>query len=919
MTWLIDALEVANYDTISDGKIYLGDLSENESIRYSRSLSYWTQSGTGGSMSTGTITVDNVDGTYDSLLTEDNRDRLVVVTKNGVTAITGIIEGVEAPDDRTIRFRLKDVLSRLDRPIQRLTYGSEADSAVQGRVLPILFGIGRNIRPTLYDAVDASFGPGYRVADFSLSGATNVRDSGIELNPPNVPIEFVGAVSGSGDSFTTSALSVSVGNVVIVYSSGKNGDLTALSIGGTASLSALQYLSFDTGSGGNDFLYEAQVYTVSSAGTVILSDVSGGDVMGAAIALSGGDSIAIDRDGIGSSQTVDGSVSLSGLTTDDALVYIETHQDTSVYPTLPSGFTNTTGDELWTVGSGGAARDWSSRSGYLESPSASVSHTIADTATGPQGAALVRVYWSSNPQYQYDSRISNAGLIIDVEPAGVLTCDASTSGADQYSVYLDKRFYSEIAVDRSFTGSTGFRSTALNPFPSSDLPSGWGRVRTPADEGVSGDPYKIEYVDALKMTSAESDTAFIWLYTADSSSPEGDIVTDLVSGKTYRAIIEIESLIGGGVRNTKGNFRLRLSGSERILLDIPASRGQFADNTFLADFTVTEGSDQGLILAVEGDGIEVIIRRVEVFEADTPAIDSVSGITLSDFMQEVILRADESITKLDTDDLDTIAGGTPAEIGYYSEQPVTALSVMRNALDSYTADVYSDRSGNIRFSQLRDPALTNTSFLIDRERLLAPPRVRVDDAPGLTTQMVAKKNNYEFRDSDFADNLTAIPLETRQAYTQAGQANAQATVPADFPSIYSHAIDAEPLVSVFDTLSDAETEIQRVVDLYDEPRFIVDVEVALDEDEYVDLDDVVLLEYPRWGFDAGVNFLVVGVDDEISGKHGKRSARLRLWGSTGKNYTPAQPTAPSAIIDVLATEADDILTTESEELIGVTQ
>lgn len=710
MTWLIDALEVANYDTISDGKIYLGDLSANESIRYSRSLSYWTQSGTGGSMSTGTITVDNVDGTYDSLLTEDNRDRLVVVTKNGITAITGIIEGVEAPDDRTIRFRLKDVLSRLDRPIQRLTYGSEADSAVQGRVLPILFGIGRNIRPTLYDAVDASFGPGYRVADFSLSGATNVRDSGIELDPNASP-----------------------------------------------------------------------------------------------------------------------------------------------------------------------------------------------------------------PQWTFDSRISNAGLIIDVEPAGVLTCDASTSGADQYSAYLDFKFYSETLIDRSFTGSTGFRSTALNPFPSSDLPSNWGRVRTPDDEGVSGDPYKIEYVDALKMTSAESDTAFIWLYTADSSSPEGDIVTDLESGKTYRAIIEIESLIGGGVRNTKGNFRLRLSGSERILLDISASRGQFADNTFVADFTVTEGSDQGLILAVEGDGIEVIIRRVEVFEADTPAIDSVSGITLSDFMQEVILRADESITKLYTDDLDDIAGGTPAEIGYYSEQPVTALSVMRNALDSYTADVYSDRSGNIRFSQLRDPALTNTSFLIDRERLLAPPRVRVDDAPGLTTQMVAKKNNYEFRDSDFADNLTAIPLETRQAYTQAGQANAEATVPTDFPSIYSHAIDAEPLMSVFDTLSDAETEIQRVVDLYDEPRFIVDVEVALDEDEYVDLDDVVLLEYPRWGFDAGVNFLVVGVDDEISGKHGKRSARLRLWGSTGKNYTPAQPTAPSAIIDVLATEADDILTTESEELIGVTQ
>lgn len=710
MTWLIETLEVSNYDTIKDGKVYLGNLSEDDAIRYSRSVGYWTQDAGGGSLSTGTITVDNRDGRYDDLLTEDSRDRLVQVKRNGVTAITGVIDNVEAPDDRTIRFRIKDVLTRLDRPIQTLTYGSESDTAVEGRVLPILFGIARNIRPTLYDAVDASFGPAYRVSDFSLSGATNVRDRGIELDPTLSP-----------------------------------------------------------------------------------------------------------------------------------------------------------------------------------------------------------------PQWTFDSRIANSGLIIDVEPAGVLTCDASTSGSDQYTGLFDYKFYSEPPIaDRSFTGSTGFRSTALDPFPSSDLPNNWGRVRTPADEGVTGDPYKIEYVDALKMTSADSDTAFIKLYTADSSSPEGTIQTNLESGKVYRLIVEIESLIGGGDRNTRGNFRVRLSGSERVLLDIPANRGQVFNNTYVADFLVTEATDQGLILAVEGFGIETIIRRVEVYESDAPTVDSVSGITLSNYMQEVILRGEESITKLNTDDLDAIAGTSPADIGYYNDQPVTALSVMRKALDSYTADVYSDRNGNIRFSQLRDPALTNTSFLIDRERLLAPPRVTVDTAPGLTTQISAKKNYYQFRDADFADNLTAIPLETRQAYSQPAQINVQATVPADFPSIYSHAIDAKPLDSVFDTSSDASTEIQRVVDLYDEPRFLVDVEIALDPDEYVDIDDVVLLQYPRWGFDEGVNFLVVGVDDIVSGKHGKRNARLRLWGSTGKNYTPASPTAPSAVIDILATEADDILTTESDETIGVT-
>jgi hypothetical protein len=697
------ALKIANYDQIVDGNVYLGDLSIDQSISYSRSIAFWPQGGQGGSLSTGTINIDNRNGRYDYLITESVRDKIVQVTRNGDALLTGVIEDVSARDDFTVSFRLGDVLSRLDKPLQRLVYGNEADENVRDSILPICLGIARNIRPTLYDAVDASLGPAYRVHDFSLSGVINVRDSGIEL-----------------------------------------------------------------------------------------------------------------------------------------------------------------------------------------------------TQTG----------------WEFDTRIANAGIVIDVEPAGVLTCDASSSGQAQYSTSDD---LSGDGTFASFTGSSGYRSTSASPFPSSDLPDGWGRARTPGagDDGALGDPYSISFDGGLKMTNPESTAAFHWLYTADGSSPEGVISTPFVSGKVYRLQFEVVSLIGGGILNDRGRLRMRLSGSERVIFEIDANRGQIDGESFVSDFVVSESTDQGLIIALEGYGPEVVIQNLKAFEADAPSKTTLTGITLSNYVKEVVFRASESVQNINNSDITAIAGTSQAPLGYYTESPVTALSVMRRALDSYTADVFSDREGNIRFAQLRDPAETTTSFLIDRDRMIGTPRVTVDNAPGLSTSALARRNNYQFRDGDFADNLSAIPLELRQAYTQRAQFTAQAVIPEGFPTIYAHAVDAEPLDTVYDLKFDAQNEIQRVINLYSQPRFLVDVEIALDQDEFVELNDIVLLQYPRYGFNDGVNFLVVGVDDVVVAKEGRRTARLRLWGSTGKNFTPATPPVPPVAQLFLATEGLIDIVTESNEVIEV--
>lgn len=689
------ALKLATYDQLLNGKIYRGDIDERDGIRFSRQIRFWPQGSRSGSLATGTITIDNRDGTYDYLLREDVRDQDVIeFERDGETLLTGIIDNVSAPNDKTIAFQLRDILTRLDRPLQIGVFGEEADEAVEGRVLPITIGLCRNIRPVLYKAVDPSFGPAYRAHDFSLSGATKVRDSGIELVPSS--------------------------------------------------------------------------------------------------------------------------------------------------------------------------------------------------------------------QWQFDQRIGNAGLIIDVEPSGVLTCDVSSAGIAGYSG--TDELSGDGLFDTAFTGAVGFRSTSADPLPAADLPSGWGRIRTPASDGVPGDPYEVTFDDGLRLLNAGSTTAFNRLFTADGS---GNISTPLESGKTYRAQFTVDKLIGGGPVNRSGSFHLRLSGSLRSVFELRADRGEVLGNSFVADFTVTETANQGLAISLEGDGPELVISDLRVFEANAPLLDDLQGITLPNYLQEVVFRTVESLDNLNTADLEAI--DSTSIIGYHSAEPVTALSVIRKALDSFAAEVYSDRQGNLRFARLRDPVEDAATFRIGPDRLLSPPQISVDSAPGLTTQATARKNWYQFRDSDFADNITAVPLALRQAFTQQGQFTLQATLPEGFPRLYQHAIEAEPLDSLCDSRQVVADEIQRVVDLYREPRFLVDVEIALDPDEFVEVNDVVLLEYPRYGFDAGVNFLVVGVEDVITGREARRRARLTLWGSSGKNFEETLPDAPPVAAGVfLTTEDGDLLTTEDD-------
>lgn len=87
---------------------------------------------------------------------------------------------------------------------------------------------------------------------------------------------------------------------------------------------------------------------------------------------------------------------------------------------------------------------------------------------------------------------------------------------------------------------------------------------------------------------------------------------------------------------------------------------------------------------------------------------------------------------------------------------------------------------------------------------------------------------------------------------------------------------AEPMEIISDGTGFRNVEIQRIADVMSPDRWQVTVTMPLRRDSRIrmDIGQSVLLKYPRWGWDDGRNFLVVGIETRPS----SRRITLTLWG-----------------------------------------
>ena len=209
--------------------------------------------------------------------------------------------------------------------------------------------------------------------------------------PKGNPISFVDATQGTGGFGSTGTITVSTNDFVLLFSHGKIADdLSIYSYGGTSSLGSLTGVisrGSTLGASGNDYLNIASSASVSSGGTLNMTEGGGRDAGYGILAVDGGTNTSV-------SVGISGSISVSSVTTDDVIVIYETTQSlgSAAVPSTPSGYTSAF-SHSFTVGKGGSAQGWASRVSYKTGASGTVAHTVT-TAGENNGGAIIRIYSS---------------------------------------------------------------------------------------------------------------------------------------------------------------------------------------------------------------------------------------------------------------------------------------------------------------------------------------------------------------------------------------------------------------------------------------------------------------------------------------------------------------------------------------------
>ena len=174
---------------------YEGRIFNAESIQISNQAKVWVWTDRNDSISFSQIDIDNYDGAYDNLITNDIRNSRVTLKTvavgsayaSSVQAGFGILDKVEAVGETIIRLTLRSALTLLDRPTQRKLFPPYVSANAQNKPFPMAFGAARTITPVLFDEQKIY----YRAHDAPLTEIATVYDNADPLDPTATPPDWL--------------------------------------------------------------------------------------------------------------------------------------------------------------------------------------------------------------------------------------------------------------------------------------------------------------------------------------------------------------------------------------------------------------------------------------------------------------------------------------------------------------------------------------------------------------------------------------------------------------------------------------------------------------------------------------------------------------------------------------------------------
>jgi hypothetical protein len=242
------------------------------------------------------------------------------------------------------------------------------------------------------------------------------------------------------------------------------------------------------------------------------------------------------------------------------------------------------------------------------------------------------------------------------------------------------------------------------------------------------------------------------------------------------------------------------------------------------------------------------------------------------------------------------AGGV-AGIGYWAamfiKQPRTILEVIRESMDSVCGWACPSRDGTqLRLGAVREPSGEASVLELNETNIIGFPKIRLDQAKGLTTRLKGRRNYSPHSLSDIATsikdpasptydpnllaNLMADYMATRTGVPQ--QINESIV-----SSAYAQARQAQARATLLQEPTHIQRQANRACTLWYPTRHFVDVRSSIlaAQADALEPGDIVTLRWPRYGLNnpnaarASMQFLVVLVDTGFWGGY----SDLVLWGS----------------------------------------
>ncbi len=352
----------------------------------------------------------------------------------------------------------------------------------------------------------------------------------------------------------------------------------------------------------------------------------------------------------------------------------------------------------------------------------------------------------------------------------------------------------------------------------------------------------------------------------------------MTAGQSYRIEIEIDQLLGG--LPTYGQFpSVLLTGSATGTTPFPTRSQAYWERAYVGVYTavVSPHTNTPLFIALTGTQAgfdQARVKSMRIFEVNTDPVDdeSLVPITLEAFLREIIeVRAGWSPDSWSAADAAAIDAATGyAGIGFHASEPTTRRQALQEVLDSYCACLWRDDAGVIRVTRLVPPEDQAATRTIKPIHMLSDLRMRQDLAPGLTTQGQGRKNWHPLQAGEVTTDTVDVPASLRARLKANYRINV--SYAGQSPDRYVHARNVDPKGFLLDKRVDSQAEIDYVNgELYDVPRDLFDAQVVHDDYQR---GEIVSLEYPAYGLDAGRNVMILDVDrDPI-----EKICTLTFWG-----------------------------------------